>query len=329
MKKTKLYIITFASVALILSGCGRRGDSSSASTGTSASLDTSLSSSETTSISTSGSSPTSNTLSNSSIESVMTTIYFNLTRYGLFNGQHGTDISAKNLEFGYEYTALSGSLLPNSDVITHELGAEFSGWVYQSSSGGLIKFDEMPATEGIVLQAWFKDTDPSSSSESLSSESSGSESSSEETNSGLYLDLSNDEMAFLVESYSTAFETTEWTTEISVEKDTYFSIKSLGDKFGIGDDTYPSYAAGYRENNVLRVGYTLDADASNGLYTADILTPLTTADESGSTDTGATYFKYINNMEPQGLSFKKGGTFALYIRFYNDYSWVSIWAEEK
>lgn len=34
MKKTKLYIITFASVALILSGCGKKGDSSSISSGT-------------------------------------------------------------------------------------------------------------------------------------------------------------------------------------------------------------------------------------------------------------------------------------------------------
>jgi hypothetical protein len=329
MKKTKLYIITFASVALILSGCGKKGDSSSISSGTSDSFNTSLSSSETTSSFVSDSNPTSITLSNSSIESVMTTIYLNLTRYGLFNGQHGTDIAAKNLEFGYEYTALSGSLLPGSELISHELGAEFSGWVYQSSSGGLIKFDKMPAAEGIVLQAWFKDNDSSSSSEDLSSDSSSYESSSEETNSGLYLDLSSDEKAFLVESYSTTFQTTEWITEVNVEQDTYFSIKSLGDKFGIGDDTYPSYAAGYKENNVLRVGYTLDADASSGLYTADILAPLTSPDDSGSTDTGATYLKYINNKEPQGLTFKKSGTFAIYLRFYNDYSWVSIWAQEK
>lgn len=47
----------------------------------------------------------------------MTTIYLNLTRYGLFNGQHGTDIAAKNLEFGYEYTALSGSLFPDQNLL--------------------------------------------------------------------------------------------------------------------------------------------------------------------------------------------------------------------
>lgn len=161
--KTKL-LISLAAVFLI-SSCGKKppvvnsSDSVTTSEHASTTSESSASSESSVSTSVSESSESSEPSSSltTSVEPVETRIYFNLTEYGLFDGQPGEPIAAVNLLYGKEYTALSQSALPDSSRITHKNGLTFAGWVSQAPSGGLVKYDKMPATPDIILEAWFEE----------------------------------------------------------------------------------------------------------------------------------------------------------------------------
>ena len=152
MKKRYLFFVGLMMMTLV--SCGKNNNS------TSPSLDNSTTSvtRPSTSNSTSSATKPSTSLGDISIPQVENTIYFNLGKYGLFDGKPGTEVASLSLEYGVSYTALTGTELPGADRVTSSLGYNFLYWVMPSTTGGaLTRVDTMPANPNTILEAWWEE----------------------------------------------------------------------------------------------------------------------------------------------------------------------------
>jgi len=88
------------------------------------------------------------------------TVYLALTSIGLYQGAKGNNIEAKFLENAIEYTALSGSELPGSDVVTSSnKSAVFVSWFCYEGKGAPTVYTKVPSESGKILYANFTATD--------------------------------------------------------------------------------------------------------------------------------------------------------------------------
>lgn len=257
------------------------------------------------------------------------TVYFNLTKYGMLDGVHGSVIAEAALEYGVAYTALSGSTLPDETRVTHDFGAPFLGFFIQNSQGGgLQKITTMPGVDNLILEAQFDEggSTPSETSETSETSSEGGGGSEVTLEDGVY--LQNTDGTFspeykLTEGYSTVLDNTEYMMlGASFEAGFTFYIGSPNDVSGLGANTYPTHLS----NKADGIGYTLSQDEAKPNYTADYLEVTGTPTESG-TSTDGTWIKYVKPAEPDPLRFKESGVYNIYITFWDDYGWIRIYVE--
>jgi len=250
------------------------------------------------------------------------TVYFNLTKHGLFDGNHGAAIPEVSLEYGVAYIALSGSELPGATRVTHDLGAAFIGFFMQNpQGGGLQKITKMPGVQGLVLEAAFEET--TSSEDPTTSETP------DENKADVYLVATKG-------TYDPAYQTTKGFSTIlncdeymllskSFEAGFTFYIGSQFDISGLGANEYPTYLSGKADG----IGYTLSADKDEGNYTANYLELVGEPSESGinTEDHDATWIKFNSPAEVLPLRFKTSGTYNVYITFWDNFGWVRIYVQ--
>lgn len=255
--------------------------------------------------------------SDTSMPAIENTIYFNLGKYGLFNGQKGSVIADANLENGYQYTALVGSDLPGADKVTSSQGNKFLYWVMPSSTGGsLMKVDKMPASQGMVLEAWWEegdvDPDPTPNPDT--------------DYQFLATSYDSDVKYKLSKGKTTMFpdadlDGTEWSITEDFEAGyefKFFSTKSLFNTYT--SNTYPTLKAGTGQ-----AGYSLCADTKAGNYTKTYIEVTGSPAGSGTNTAGEDWYKFTSG-DAAPLKFKVSGNYTLYIRLYNSGDWLQIYA---
>jgi hypothetical protein len=262
-----------------------------------------------------GTSITTEDSTNTEEEAHEVTIYFNLTEYGRLDGEAGHEIPNVGLQYGVEYTAMSGSLLPGSDRVTRALGAKFLGFAMQNPlGGGLQKITKVPGADGVILEAQFGEDGTSEG--GGTTEPVGEE--------GVYFVVNGEylESNRLTEGYSTVLETEEYSfTNKYFEAGFTFMIGSPNDISGLGANTYPTKLSGKEDG----IGYTLSADNNKPNFTSTYLEVLGTPDEQGESEDG-TFIKYFDS-EPGQLSFKTSGEFNVYVSFFDNFGWVRVYVE--
>lgn len=324
--KKKTHILLLTSL-MVLVGCGGNSSSNTSSSSSNPSISNSQSSNSTISsseVSSEVESSSSSSVSFSNSEVVFeNTVYLNLTKYGLFDGTPGQEISSQGLTYGVTYTANTGTLLPGADRVTNTRGYAFLGWVVQApTGGGLTMLTQMPGASHMILQAWWNEESTSSSSESSSSSETPS-SSEVSVDSGVYLAVNGttfDETYQLTEGYSTVLQATEYSMTGSFTAGFEFKIRSQTDIFGIGDTTYPTTKSGKADG----IGYTLAASGTTN-YTTNYLEVVNPPSSNGVSSDGAWY--NFGQTNPTNLRFKTTGNYAIYITLWDNYGWVRIYVQ--
>lgn len=243
------------------------------------------------------------------------TIYLNLTRVGLFDGENGATIASKRLENAIEYSAIVGSVLPSEGRITSTSGAEFVGWVIPNDLGGLQKLTTVPSVKGIVLQAHFKNDSPVSG-----------DSSSEDGNvlPGLYLKgigQTYEEAIHLSEGYSTVLNNTEYMAlGYDFVAGFTFHLATPSNLSNLGAEILPTV-----KSNKGDIGYTLSSDNNKPNHTADYL-KVNGSKSNGPAQDGGYYYSF-GNSDPGTLEFKVSGKFNIYITFWDNFGWARIYVE--
>lgn len=262
---------------------------------------------------------------------VNNTIYLNLTKIGLLNDEPGTKIAEYYLEYGYELTLPIGSTLPQEEV-SSTTNAVFVAWVIQSPSGGLQKITTMPSKANLILQAHFEKGSATSSepdtSEPISSETSTSDIQSSEIQAlpGLYLQAVNSSdflpQYHLTENgYYGETQDKEYVVKgIEVTQGFKFFITNNNDFTGTGATTLPSYQSTNKPN---QIGYSL----SNGLTTNTTTYLQTSGVSESGVGTDLSWFKFVSPTPLGALEFKVGGTYDLYVVFYDNFGWAQIYVE--
>lgn len=255
----------------------------------------------------------------------MNTIYLNLTRIGLFEGEKGTRIESRKLENAVEFSAPVGSTLPGPDKITSTSGASFIGWVVPNDIGGLQKLTSVPSVAGLILQAHFANDDAISETTSGNSSSNEISTTEGQLQPGLYLKeigQGYENAIHLTEGFSTVLNNTEYMVlNHPFESGFTFTLATPSDLSGLGDETLPS-----TKSNKGDIGYTLSSDNNKPNHTADYLKVNGNVTSSGPAQDGGYYYSFGNAM-PGSLEFKVSGRFNIYITFWDNFGWARIYVE--
>ncbi|MCH5172465.1 MAG: hypothetical protein J1F31_06535 [Erysipelotrichales bacterium] len=297
----KKKFILFAALLMILTSCGKGKNSGSVSTpsvNTSDKVDDEPS---------------------ASIPPVENTIYFNLGKYGLFDGKAGTDISSASLEYGVSYTALTGTALPGADRVTSSRGVKFLYWVMPSTTGGaLIKVEKMPANPGTILEAWWEEGNVNNPDipdiPDIPDDPIG------DYKQYLATSADSDKKYGLTSSFSATFNTNEYSVTADFAAGYEFKFYSTTDLFGYGSKCYPTSKSDKKTES----GYSLCADASAGIYAKDYIEVTGTPKEGGVNPYGEDWMSFAG--DAPNLRFKESGNYTLYIRLYDGGGWLQIYA---
>ena len=333
----KKKLLIFSALLLTLTACGKKpsnstnpsvGDTSvsepSVSTPTPDSTSTSTNTSTGTSTETSTNTSTNTSDSTSenvkpSIPDVENTIYLNLGRYGLYEGNPGTAIDSVSLEYGVSYTALTGTNLPGADKVTSSRNVKFLYWVMPSTTGGaLIRVDKMPANPGTILEAWWEEGNVDNPDipdiPDIPDDPIG------DYKQYLATSADSDKKYGLKSAFSSTFNTDEYSVTADFAAGYEFKFYSTTDLFGYGSKCYPTSNSDKRTES----GYSLCADANAGIYAKNYIEVAGTPKEGGVNPYGEDWMSFAG--DAPNLRFKESGNYTLYIRLYDGGGWLQIYA---
>ncbi len=93
-------------------------------------------------------------------QNVPVTTYLVLTQYGLLDGQPGTLIPDKFLEYASAFVGLPGSALPDATRVTHShQNCDFVGWLCYEGTGAPTVYTTVPYAADKILYASFEPND--------------------------------------------------------------------------------------------------------------------------------------------------------------------------
>lgn len=242
------------------------------------------------------------------------TVYLDLTRYGLFDGETGNNLEDVHLANVVVLSGQPGDPLPDETRITSSKGATFLNWV-ETSNQGLVKVTAFPSGEEIkIYQAWWEELPPPLVGEDPEDPPS-------ENYAYLSVEGKPTETYRLTKTYSDILNCDEYViTNTALTLGDVFLIKTTNDLFNVGATLFPTYQGGSATT-----GYTLSA--SPAYRTSSYLELVNTPDEQGpdGEENGGTYHKFYSPHEPGGLRAKATGNYDIYITFWDSYSWVRIY----
>lgn len=250
------------------------------------------------------------------------TIYLNLTKIGLLDGQPGVKIPEVYLEYGHQLTLSIGATLPSENV-TSITGAFFIGWVIQSPTGGLQKITTMPSRAELILQAHFDHNGASTSEPGTSEPPTSGTTSQSEINPGTGLFIQQKNSGTFLSQYeleenglygdSPSMEYRILNLEVTAGFEFYFATNN--DISGSGATILPSY----QSTNNGEIGYTF-----SGNPTINTMDYLQTSGQTEGGGVGQNWFKFLSPAPLGSLVFKTSGTFDFYVVFWNNFGWAQI-----
>lgn len=246
-------------------------------------------------------------ISNNTSANENKTIYLVTEKDITINNEQGKAIEKAKLSNAFIYEGKIGDELPTPDSLNH---LEFLGWGYAKDTQ--LKVTTV-VIEVDVLYAQFKSKeDLSKGAIPLL-----------KTRADLYIvELTSNELLkennMFINHNSYNPDVVEYMIEgFEVSKNYSFTLKSKAGLMNHGGiNSYPTTASGKSDG----IGYTL---GSNALSYIEVINMTT----NGNTDDGGLWTNIAND-NSQGLRFKEGGTFNIYLIIHDNGGWVEIYIDK-